>query len=195
MQYTDVYNYVVNRIDNELHPMITYHNLEHTLYVLKAAIHIGEAENISEHEMALLKTAAMLHDIGFIRQYNDHERISCDIGKEILPDFGYSKSEIDDICSMILSTKLPQSPSDQLSEILCDADLFYLGSDQYHKFADRLFQEFKFTGVVETEKQWVNLQIRFLSDHEYFTETARKERTEGKEEILKGIKKKKKSKR
>ena len=59
-----------------------------------------------------------------------------------LPQFDYSKEEIEKICELILVTKMPQKPKNKLEEIICDADLYYLGTDQFFVTADKLYKEF-----------------------------------------------------
>ncbi|MEJ7674916.1 MAG: hypothetical protein WKF59_20010 [Chitinophagaceae bacterium] len=73
-------------------------------------------------------------------------------------------------------TKLPQEPYNHLEEILCDADLFYLGSDKYFEGASNLYSEFKAARKIEEHADWNKVQIDFLKKHRYFTLTAVKER-------------------
>ncbi|MDA0973125.1 MAG: hypothetical protein O2867_05255 [Bacteroidetes bacterium] len=40
-----------------------------------------------------------------------------------------------------MATKVPQEPKDHLARILCDADLDYLGGDDYDEIAGGLYQE------------------------------------------------------
>ena len=107
-----------------------------------------------------------------MQQSDGHEEISCIWAKDYLPDYGYSNGQIEHICRIIMATRLPQSPSDHLGEILCDADLFYLGKENYTANAEKLFLEFKHSGVVETEAEWQLKQLEFLSAHQYFTQSA-----------------------
>ncbi len=82
---------------------------------------------------------------------------------------------------MIMATKLPQSAADHLSGLLCDADLFYLGTDEYQFFADKLYREFKKLEVIKTQTEWQLRQAEFLSFHRYYSKTAISEREEGKQ--------------
>ena len=135
MNYKAVYEYVFDRLEKELPSHITYHNAEHTKNVLKATKHIAELEKIDGDELILLETAALCHDIGFVRSHKEHEHLSCELAREILPEYGYSTSNIEAICTMIMATKLPQKPKNHLSEILCDADLYYLGVKRYEEYS------------------------------------------------------------
>jgi uncharacterized protein len=122
--------------------------------------------------LKLLLTAVMYHDCGFMIQANHHEALSCALAKESLPKFGYTTADIEMICGMIMATRLPQTPHNLLEQVICDADLDYLGRDDFFIIGDRLFKEFLFYGIVKDEMEWDQLQIRFLETHHYFTQTA-----------------------
>lgn len=178
MNYDLLYPFVCTTIEQNIPAHFTYHDLQHTLSVIENAMLIADAEDLSEEERLLLKTAALLHDVGFIKNPLNHEVESCRFAKQHLPDFDYSQTEIEKICKMIMATKLPQSPTDQLSEILCDADLYYLGSDNYTVFSARLFSEFKALGIIKTDEHWHKRQIEFLHEHRYFRRSVQHERDE-----------------
>lgn len=112
MQYEKAHAFLINKLRKELPPHITYHNVQHTANVINAAEYLGERENISPEEMILLKTAALFHDSGFVKSHHEHEARSCEIAKKILPQFDYSPEQIEQICTMIMATKVPQKPQD-----------------------------------------------------------------------------------
>ena len=168
--------FILNELD-ALSPALTYHGKHHTLDVLAVSEQLCEAEKVSEYETTIVLTAALLHDIGFLRHYKDHETHSCQIAEELLPQFGYTEGVIKRVCGLIRATKIPQSPQNYLEEILCDADLDYLGRDDFYQIAQTLFQEMQTLKMVETEADWDVLQIRFLESHRYFTATSRREKT------------------
>ena len=184
MQYDQVYAFLVNKLEQGLPSYVTYHDVQHTNSVIEAAEHLGIAENVTGEDLILLKTAALYHDAGFLQNHHRHEELSCKIARKQLPGFGYTESQINIICRMILATKLPQSASDHLGQLLCDADLYYLGGDEYVATAEKLFNEFKRNGLVKTHIEWEIKQVEFLSNHRFFTATAIEEREAGKQKNL-----------
>ena len=144
--------------------------------VWHALLEIGACEKISGEEMKLLKTAALFHDSGFIITYRGHENASCNIVEECLPQFDYNAYQISRIKGMIMATRLPQDPQNHLEEILCDADLDYLGRKDFYAIADTLYQEFLHHGIVDDPESWNRLQLSFLEKHQYFTEFSTKYR-------------------
>ncbi|MEL6676524.1 MAG: HD domain-containing protein [Bacteroidota bacterium] len=167
-----------------LPPVLSYHSLAHTLDVYQSAQTLAKAEGITGQALMLLKTAALYHDSGFIHGMDEHEQRSCEIARKHLPEFGFTSAEVKQICSMIMATKLPQSPSHKLEEILCDADLDYLGRKDFYTIGHTLFQEFKSRGIVQGEEDWNRLQVQFLHAHTYFTPTAQKLRAPQKARYL-----------
>jgi len=131
---------------------------------------------ITAYETILLKTAVLFHDAGFMFSSYEHELRGCQIARETLPGYGYSAQEIKRICGMIMATKIPQTPGNALEEIICDADLDYLGRPDFYTIGATLFKELKTAGVLNSEEEWNRLQVRFLESHVFFTHVNKKRR-------------------
>lgn len=172
MQFENVGRFILNKLRLELPAALFYHSVLHVKDVYAAAEMIGRQENISGQEMKLLLSAAWFHDSGFLRGPKDHEEESCRIARQFLLDFDYTAEEIEQVCWMIMATKIPQSPKNHLEQILADADLDYLGRDDFFEIGDKLFSELSIFGFLNTEDEWDRLQVRFLESHHYFTPTA-----------------------
>lgn len=181
---------VLSRLSAELPAYLYYHGVHHTLDVYNAIITIGMKEGVTPYELELLKTAALLHDIGFIDKYKDHEERSCEISRELLPEYGFTPEQIDAVCEIIMVTKLPQNPQTHLQRIICDADLDYLGRDDFWIIGNTLHRELQAVGNTMDDKQWNDMQVKFLSKHTYFTETARAFRQPVKQKHIEVVKRK-----
>lgn len=188
MQIEQAREFILDKITKELQPHFYYHNADHAIDVCTAAGQIAKIEGIGTHETTLLLTAALFHDSGFIVGQADHEQSSCKIAREYLPGFGYSAEEIDQICAIIMATKMPQNPQTKLGEIICDADLDYLGRNDFFILSKRLFSELVITDHLQTEQDWDKLQVVFLESHHYFTKTAISLRAPVKQQHLQAIK-------
>lgn len=181
--------YILARLRNQLPDDRTYHSLEHTLDVYASAIGIAEQEGVVGEDLALLKIAALFHDSGFTVQAADHETAGCAIVQEVLPGFGFTETQVARVCGLIMATRIPQSPRDLLEQILCDADLDYLGRGDFKRIGDTLFAEMRAYGTLSTEREWNELQVRFLESHTYFTRTNKNGREARKQEHLAGVRK------
>ncbi|MEO6948641.1 MAG: YitT family protein [Ginsengibacter sp.] len=187
MQYEKVHDFLISKLENELPSYLTYHKVQHTKEVIEDVIHLGKKEDISERDMILLKTAALFHDTGYLKSYKEHEKLSCDYAREYLPEYDYSPDEIEQICEMIMATQLPQKPTSYLARLLCDADLYYLGGEEYESYSKKLFEEFSANDLVKSPVDWDVQQSEFLLAHHYFSKTAIIERAHGKSKIFKAL--------
>ncbi|MDH3649025.1 MAG: HD domain-containing protein [Saprospiraceae bacterium] len=161
--------HIINKLQKGLSPSLTYHTVDHTLDVLEQVVSIAEAEEIQAEEVFLLQVAALYHDTGFLYQYAGHEEKSCQLAQAELPGFGLSGEQIQQVCGMIRATKIPQSPTTELEQIICDADLDYLGRKDFFSIGKTLFKEFVDQQIVGNFREWNNVQIKFLESHSYFT--------------------------
>lgn len=184
--FKEIEQHILEMLREKMPPR-PYHNVDHILDVLNASMLIGEHEGISGSDLALLRLAALLHDAGFIDSPQRHEQRSSEIALEILPRFSLNPDQINQICQMILATKIPQSPSSQLDRILCDADLDYLGREDFYEIGNKLQQELEQQGVVQTEREWNILQKAFLEAHRYHTSYANANRQPAKLQRLREV--------
>ena len=188
--YEQAVKHILHRLETELSPNLTYHSLYHTRDdVMPAAFRLAEMMGVNGEELKLLKVAAAFHDSGFLIQYEEHEIAGVEIAIEILPQFGFSREQINRVTEMILATRLPQSPQNPLEEILADADLDALGREDFFERGNRLREERARRGFPVTDASWYHEQIGFLEGHHYFTKEAASLRDEGKREHLKELKK------
>lgn len=174
MQIEAAQQYILSKLERELPPHLYYHGIHHTLDVVDVALKIAEEENITDAEsLALLKTAAAYHDSGFMVTYSGHEAEGCRIVEDKLKEFGYTTDQIRTICGMIMATKVPQSAATHLEKILCDADLDYLGRDDFKSIGETLYAELVERDLIGSREEWNQLQIRFLESHQYHTDRSR----------------------
>lgn len=188
MEFEKVKLFILKKLKKELPKNLTYHSAEHIKDVYRSAKILASMEGVDGEELTLLLTAVLFHDSGFLRQQVDHETISCQIVREHLPSYDYTDDQINRICGMIMATKIPQDPHNLLEEIICDADLDYLGRDDFFKIGNGLYEELCMYGIIDNEEQWNKIQVRFLEKHRYFTKSAKKLRKEKKQEYIKVVK-------
>ena len=181
--------FVLDKLERELSDQLAYHGIHHTLDVLYTIEELCYMETVSPYEELLLKTAALFHDSGFTIDNKEHEKLSCQIAREHLPAYGYTPQEVGRICGMIMATKIPQAPQNYLEEIICDADLDYLGREDFYDIGFTLFKELKAYKILKTEEAWNRLQVNFLEKHAFFTRTNKKRRAPKKQQYLRELKK------
>ena len=164
---------------------MTYHNIRHVIDVFESVDRIAEAEGVSNEEKNLLKAAALLHDYGFIERREGHEEISCKYARMYLPRFGYDETAINTICALISATKIGHTPANKLEMIMMDADLEYLGREDFDEIAQLLYQELHGLAIISSQQQWATLQLNFLRSHKFQTRYAKDLRDQNKQKQIK----------
>jgi uncharacterized protein len=183
-----LYTNVMGCLKEKLSPKLTYHHWKHTEHVVEMAEFIGQKENCSEEEIILIKTAALFHDAGFVNLITDnHEDESIRYAQKRLPEYGYTQSDIEQIIGMINATKIPQNPQNKLECILADADLEYLGTDNFIYIGNKLYQELKHENPNLSLDEWNEIQINFLEAHVFHTHYCLQHRAEKKEQNLQAL--------
>lgn len=189
MDYAGAIEHILKQLESDLPEHLYYHGHHHTLDVLQSVERIAKAEGVSADNLNLLLVAAAYHDCGFLNGHEDHEVKGCKIVKESLPAFGFDAAAIDQICEMIMATKVPQTPHSDLANILCDADLDYLGRDDFEPIGANLFKELAHIGIVTELEAWNRIQVSFLGQHTYHTAYGQNQRQPQKQSHLDKLKK------
>lgn len=185
--FEELHDKVFYLLDTQLPSFLTYHSPKHTRYVLEQAEMISMQENVSEHDLYLIKTAALFHDIGFIQQYKDHEEAGCEITKEFMDRYAFDPTDAEKIYGMIMATKIPQTPQTLLEKIVADADLEYLGTDLFTKVGQFLFKEMHYLDPDLDLNAFNQIQVKFLSAHTFHTDFCKNHREEKKIQNLKEL--------
>ena len=180
-EFQKVKKKVISKLQG-LSPELTYHCLNHTLDVLEQSIRIAAEERVvDQRALYLLKIAALYHDTGFLRSYTDHEVKSCEIFLADSTEYCLTIEEKSVIVNLIMATRIPQRPCSLLEQIICDADLDYLGRDDFFSIGDNLRKEFQLFGVVADDEEWEQMQLKFILNHQYHTVSSRKLREPAKQ--------------
>ncbi|MCR5862028.1 HD domain-containing protein [Flavobacterium sp. J372] len=180
--------YILQKLRDELPQHLTYHTLQHTMDVYHRCEEIAEKEGLGRKMLGLLLIAAVYHDAGYLYQRTGHEARSCEIAMDILPQYGYNDEDVKQVCRIIMATKLPQSPTSLAEQIICDADLDYLGRDDFFETGEGLYLEMLHAKVINNRDEWDKIQIQFLEQHHYFTATSQQLRNAKKQENLNQLK-------
>jgi class 3 adenylate cyclase len=187
-QFTDLQEFILDKLEKELPDNLYYHNVKHTIDVVNQAELIGYGEGVDDEAILLLKTAALFHDAGHIIDYNEHEYHSTQLASEILPEYQYSEEQIATIGQLIMATQMPPKPQNLLERIICDSDLDYLGRSDFIPVSNTLYQELKAHNKIDNINDWNKLQIIFISGHQYFTKTAMRLREVNKQKQIARLK-------
>ena len=184
MKFEAAKDYILNRLEKELPKNLYYHGLHHTIDVCAAVDELADSEKIKGEDLVLLRTAAVYHDSGFLKQYLNNEPIAVSIAEQKLPGYGYNPEQIRAIGNIILATSIPQRPHNHIEKIMCDADLDYLGRDDFFDISETLKQEWFAYGLIRSDEEFNEKQLKFFLQHNYFTKTAKEKRESRKQQHM-----------
>ncbi len=159
-------------IDKEVY---AYHNISHTEGVVNASIEMGDHYQLPEEDRLALLLAAWFHDTGYIKGIpENHELEGQRIATAYLQRKEVPDSLIEKVTGCIAATKIPQLPKSLIEQIICDADLYHLGTDDFINDNKSLRRELiAISGEEISKKEWRRKNIEFLQQHQYFTDYAR----------------------
>jgi len=184
--------YVKAQYQQHPNPNLVYHDLTHTQQVVEAAEQIAAHYRLQEQDQLVVMVAAWFHDAGYLLgNAKGHEEKGAELARSFLQQQNLPESIQQQVSGCIMATKMPQNPHNLLEEIVCDADLFHLGSKHYKERSKAMRQEAEATlGKDIPGAAWAGTSLLFLENHQYFTDYARVLLKEQKEDNIRWLKKK-----
>ena len=175
---------------NKVSKSLKYHNLEHTQRVVLACEEMANYYQLQPEDRDAVLLAAWFHDTGFSAgESNGHEEASVQLATTFLQDQKADAALIQKVSSCIEATKMPQSPKNLIEQIICDADLFHLGTDEFKTRNEELRNELQeFSKQEISKKKWRKMNIAFMEGHTYFTDYGRRKLQPVKEEHIAALK-------
>lgn len=162
--------FVKELLEKELPDYMYFHNFEHTLLVVEGIKLIGKQSNVAEIDLFLLTLAAFLHDVGYTEQYIGHELAGTEIARTFLLQNDLDPLQVGIITGLILATRYPQLPKNNLEEIICDADFYHFSLQNYIGFAEKLKKEWEESlHLLYNDREWDAINLDMLAGHQYFT--------------------------
>jgi hypothetical protein len=155
---------------------VCYHNLHHAQQIAEQVTKMGNYYQLEKMVLEDLYFAAWMHDVGYWEAgASGHEVRGAEIAERYLIDeMRMDKGRVERIQSLILSTVMPQNPQNLLEEIICDADLFHLGSEAFFNQTLLLKSEIEKTGQRKIPLiEWLSETRDFMTKHHYHTDYAK----------------------
>lgn len=170
-------DFVFNLFKDKLSTDYIYHNFNHTLRVVNAAIVLADKENVDDENTEILLLAAWLHDAGYVEGGTEHEEKSCVIAEKFLAEQNYPAEKTALVCSLIRATNIGVTPATPLENIIKDADCSHFATENYIDLAELLREEWRIIyDKVLTDLEWAITNRNILMyKHRFYTDYAKKE--------------------
>lgn len=169
-----VQQYVLDFFKTRTDPKLVYHNLSHTERVVASTVLIANHYQLNETDFFIVNTAAWFHDVGYCMDMKVHEEKGADEAEKFLKNRNVGENIINSVRGCIMATKLPQTPTNLNEEIVCDADLFHFGTDNFFAINKLMRQEYEsIKNVSITKKDWRHETLELLEKHRFHTDYCR----------------------
>lgn len=161
-----------------------FHDLSHTLDVVKAVSVMADHYKLEERARFIVLMAAYFHDLGYFTGGADgHEERGAKMAGDFLTGYGVEEDVIRAVKDCICATRMPQHPKNLMERIVCDADLFHLGGENFKERNDLMLSERVANGCLEPEG-WRKQTLALLGGHRYHTEYAQQRLNEKKQKNI-----------
>jgi HD superfamily phosphodiesterase len=150
-----------------------YHNWVHTCQVRDEVLLLARQAGVSNGDLEILNLATLFHDVGFSEAYSGHEDHSIRIAKEFLTSVHYPSEKMKVIEALINATRVDVKPKTNLESLIKDADTSSLGKSHFHIYTNSLRKELNtLQNAVLSKRDWAKTNLRFLDEHEYYSDVA-----------------------
>ena len=172
----DTQEFVFNLLKDELSNTFIYHNYTHTERVLKSVREIIENSDVPEKDAEILELTALLHDIGYTKGCDNHERESVLLATAFLKEKNVDEDLIKAVSDCIMATKFDVEPTNELEKIIRDADASHFGKKYFSEASEFLRKELELQGrKTYSPTEWRNENIKVLArKHQFYSDYALK---------------------
>jgi predicted metal-dependent HD superfamily phosphohydrolase len=180
--YKKIADHVTALYEDYPQPNLVYHDLGHTKKVVARVEEISAHYQLSDEDMLIVYTAAWFHDTGHLfTDMTSHEQKSIELATEFMRQVNLDDSIIEKVSDCILATAFPRKPSGLLQEIICDADTYHFGTDEFKKTNRQIKKELELRNYTTRLLEWRKNTIDMLEQHVYYTSYCKALLEEGKQ--------------
>ncbi|MEO6314603.1 MAG: Pycsar system effector family protein [Chitinophagaceae bacterium] len=163
--------YISSYFEKNIQQLLPYHNKSHTERVVAAVKQIGNHYQLNEHDFFVVTTAAWFHDMGYyLGEAAGHEQLGAAMAAGFLKENEVDEVSAEQVKECIMATQMPQRPKNLLEQIVCDGDLFHLGTDSFGEQNKQMRKEAEEKTKKDIDKRtWRAGTIALLQSHHYHT--------------------------
>ena len=187
-------DYILQYFALHIPHQLPYHNKAHTERVVAAVTEIAQHYRLGEHDLFIVTAAAWFHDMGYYTGSKEtHEMNGALMAANFLQEAGIDNATIDQVKKCIMATQMPQRPTGLLEQIVCDGDLYHLGTTEFPAFNKLMRREAEQRLHKDIDKkEWRRGTIALLQSHHFHTDYCQTLLNEQKKENLDALLKKQK---
>ncbi|NEU07907.1 phosphohydrolase [Flavihumibacter sp. R14] len=162
---------IQQHFSDHLNPNRIYHNLQDTETVVARTLQIASDYKLDSKSLFIIQAAAWFHEAGYADDPAHAEKKSARLAERLLTEISVNEEVIKSIRNCILASTLPQKPQNLLEEIVCDAVMSYLGSEDFSERSKLMRKEHTLlTGKKISKDEWKRRNMELLQNHRFKTE-------------------------
>jgi len=188
---TDTEIYVKDLFKKYNQPNLVFHNLQHTQMVVQHAYEIAAHYQLPDNELFELSIAAWFHDTGhLVTNPSDHEEKSVALMEAFIRNKTADEELIKKIASLVRITKFPPAPQSLQEMIICDADTYHFGLEDFKQTNKAIKKELILRNMSTVVLDWERNSLELLEKHQFFTSYCMDLLQKGKEKNIRRLQKK-----
>jgi predicted metal-dependent HD superfamily phosphohydrolase len=166
--------YVKDYYTNHFTEQFYFHNYHRTMSIVRNCDALAVNMDMGKQESKIAHLAAWFLELGYSRDYQNYQAKSVELAREYFKTKDLEDDMLERIEECILSTRIPQQPVSAVSQLVCDASMYHLAEKDAVQHADALRAEYEAVAKTQfTDEEWLNENIKMISNHFYFTTGAR----------------------
>ena len=166
----DTESYIKDLFKQHSHNNLIFHNLEHTESVVERVQEIASHYQLPEKDLLELSIAAWFHDTGHLMtDPAGHEQKSVEVMEAFLKSRTNDEELINNIATLIRITKFPPSPQSLPEMIICDADTYHFGLEDFKQTNKAMKKELVLRNMNTQVMDWEKNSLELLKKHQFFT--------------------------
>jgi predicted metal-dependent HD superfamily phosphohydrolase len=164
-------DYVSSLYESDHNHNLVYHSIQHTRKVVDHVNEIAAHYELQEKDIIVLNLAAWFHDTGHL--YEDpanHEEKSVKLVRDWIETKDIYAALAEQIEEAILATRIDSEPSNQLEQIIKDADTYHFGTKEFKDFDKLMRKEMKLRNLDTILMDWEKNTLALLEQHQFYTD-------------------------
>lgn len=178
----------MHKHDNE---DLLFHNLSQTQNIVSVVNELAKHYALNEQDLFVVRAAAWFIYAGYYKNTAHPDEAGIKMLDEFYKSVGVEVAVIDTIKNCISAVRTATAPASLPAKIVCDAESFYIGTDNFldlNKLKRKEAALISETGVNKDE--WKRQTIQQLEAHQFYTDYCRDRLNEKKKANLDKLKKK-----
>jgi predicted metal-dependent HD superfamily phosphohydrolase len=187
----DTESYVKGLFKQHNQSNLVFHNLEHTESVVERVHEIASHYQLPDKELLELSIAAWFHDTGHLMaDPAGHEEKSVQLMEAFMINRTDDEELVKNIAGLIRITKFPPSPQSLSEMIICDADTYHFGLDDFKQTNKAMRKELVLRNMNTMVMDWERNSLELLQKHQFYTTYCLSLLQKGKEKNIRRLNKK-----